>query len=641
MPSMTAGAQALTAVADSAEPPYRDSARCLLRLERDGIARLLSASPPFAILYDKRPDEIVGRSAAALFGICDEALAELMRACLGRMDAIETDLSLPVHGTRHQVRLILVPQPGDGEVLVLFIDLPDTLDAPEKPAAGYAAGDLLVRYTPELQVLGCSTSYAALHGRKPEEMTGRNLADWLPPDELENVRQAVAGPADNEIVNTNQILRTLPDGSRRWYRWVDVVLPVPDGRGGGVRTEILSIGMDITKLKRAKARLRDAIESINEGFCLFDKQGRLVMFNEQFRAMYPKSAPAIYHGVTMTEMLRYSAATGELGPIEDPAQFAEQVRRQMELNPELRYQRRLTDGRWILISQRRTSDGGYVGLRTDITSVKKNEAALQRATDELERKNAALVTLTQELREARIAADESNRAKSRFLAHMSHELRTPLNSVIGFADIMRAGLFGPVEPQRYRDYVELIHNSGELLLSLINDVLDMSKIEAGKMELSIQPLQTAALAESCRSLVIGMARDSSVALKIEVDADCPEIHADERAAKQMIINLMSNAVKFTPAGGVVTLHFRNLGEHGVAVSIADNGIGMTPAELEKAMLPFGQVDSELARQHKGTGIGLTLVKSLVELHGGTLDLTSEKGRGTTATITLPWMKPAG
>jgi PAS domain S-box-containing protein len=635
MPGMTAGAQALTAVADSAEPPYRDSARCLLRLERDGIARLLSASPPFANLYDKRPDEIVGQSAAPLFGMSDEALAELVQSCLRRMDAIETDLSLPVHGTRHQVRLILVPQSGEADVLVLFINLPAALPLAEKTTAGYSGGDLLVRYTPELQVVGCSASYAALYGRKPEEMTGRNLADWLPRDELENVRRAVDCTASNEIVNTNQILRTLPDGSRRWYRWVDVALPVPDGRGGGTRTEMLSIGMDITKLKRAKARLRDAIESINEGFCLFDKQGRLVMFNEQFRAMYPKSAPAIYHGVTMTEMLRYSASTGELGPIEDPAQFAQQVRRQMELNPEIRYQRRLADGRWILISQHRTSDGGYVGLRTDITSVKENEAALQRATDELERKNAALNTLADELRQARIAAEDSNRAKSRF-----HELRTPLNSIIGFADVMRAGLFGPVEPQRYRDYVELIHNSGGLLLSLINDVLDMSKIEAGRMELSIEPLETAALAESCRALVVGMARDFSVALKIEVASDCPEVHADERAVKQMIINLMSNAVKFTKAGGVVTLCFRNLGPNGVAIAVSDTGIGMTPAELEKAMLPFGQVDSELARQRQGTGIGLTLVKSLVELHHGTLDIASEKGRGTIATITLPWIKPA-
>ena len=228
---------------------------------------------------------------------------------------------------------------------------------------------------------------------------------------------------------------------------------------------------------------------------------------------------------------------------------------------------------------------------------------------------------------------------------MSHELRTPLNGILGFADIMRAGLFGPVEPARYQDYVELIHNSGELLLSLINDVLDMSKIEAGKMELSIEPLQTETLAESCRSMVIGMARDSSVVIRIEIEPDCTEVHADGRAAKQMIINLMSNAVKFTPAGGIVTLHFRNLAildakDGGVAVSVTDNGIGMTPAELEKAMQPFGQVDSEMSRQRKGTGIGLTLVKSLVELHGGTLDLTSEKGRGTTATITLPWMKPA-
>ncbi len=249
--------------------------------------------------------------------------------------------------------------------------------------------------------------------------------------------------------------------------------------------------------------------------------------------------------------------------------------------------------------------------------------------------------VAEELREAQIAAEDSNRAKSRFLAHMSHELRTPLNGIIGFADIMRAGLFGPVEPARYHEYIELIHSSGELLLSLINDILDMSKIEAGKMELTIERLETAALAEACRAMVIGMARDSSVVIRIEIAPDCTEVDADERAAKQMIINLMSNAVKFTPAGGIVTLSFRKHGDAGISVSVADNGIGMTPAELDKALQPFGQIDSELARQRKGTGIGLTLVKSLAELHGGTFAIVSAKGVGTTATTTLPWMKKAG
>jgi signal transduction histidine kinase len=289
--------------------------------------------------------------------------------------------------------------------------------------------------------------------------------------------------------------------------------------------------------------------------------------------------------------------------------------------------------RLVLIPQPRVEDAGQ-----DVMVLLIDRPQRPSATAELERKNAALEMLAEELRRAQIAAEDSNRAKSRFLAHMSHELRTPLNGIIGFADVMRAGLFGPVEPERYREYVGLIHNSGELLLSLINDILDMSKIEAGRMELAVEPLETAALAEACRTLVIGMARDSGIALKIEIEPDCTELHADARAAKQMIINLLSNALKFTPSGGAVALHFRKL-TNGVAISVADNGIGMTPAELEKAMLPFGQVDSELARRRKGTGIGLTLVKSLVELHGGTLDIASAAGIGTTATLTLPCKKP--
>jgi PAS domain S-box-containing protein len=475
-------------------------------LERDGTPRLLAASAALAALLQKRPEAIAGRPAWEVLGTDAATLGDAARACLVKGEILEIDLAVTLPQGAIPSRLVLMPQPDGETVQLLLIDLrPQSL----RGTVGTDTGDdLLVRYRSDLTVLDCSESYAQFHGRRPAEMIGRTFADWLPPAEFEIVRRAIAEAGTRTIVNTNQIAKTFPDGSERWYRWIDVALPARPGEAA----EFLSVGLNVTSLKRAR--------------------------------------------------------------------------------------------------------------------------------DELQRKNTALVVVAEELREAQIAAEDSNRAKSRFLAHMSHELRTPLNGIIGFADIMRAGLFGPVEPARYHQYVELIHNSGELLLSLINDILDMSKIEAGKMELTVEPLEATALAEACRTMVIGMARDSSVVIRVEIAPDCTEVHADARAAKQMIINLMSNAVKFTPAGGIVTLSFRKQGDAGVSISIADNGIGMDSAELEKALQPFGQVDSELARQRKGTGIGLTLVKSLAELHGGALEIISAKGVGTTATIMLPWMKPA-
>jgi signal transduction histidine kinase len=508
---MTGGAQALAAEADSAEPPYRDSPRCLLRLERDGTLRLLSVSTALAALFQKSPAELVGQPAAQVLGADAAMLGEAVRSALTTGDVLELDLAVTLPQGAIPCRFVLMRQPDGETVHLLLIDLrPRTVSEVPDSDAGE---DLLVRYRADLTVLDCSESYARFHGRPISKMIGHSLADWLQPTELEIIRRAIteaanrAGSNPNQIVNTNQVARTQSDGTQHWYRWVDVLLPARPGE----EREFLSIGLNVTAMKQA----RDALQA----------------------------------------------------------------------------------------------------------------------------KNTALTAVAEELREAQIAAEDSNRAKSRFLAHMSHELRTPLNGIIGFADIIRAGLFGPVEPERYREYVELIHNSGELLLSLINDILDMSKIEAGKMELSIEPLETLPLAESCRTMVIGMARDNSVVVRIEIAPDCTEVHADARAAKQMIINLLSNAVKFTPAGGVVTLSFKKR-EDGVSIAVADNGIGMTPEELQKAMQPFGQIDSELARQRKGTGIGLTLVKSLAELHGGRLDMVSAKGHGTTATLTLPWKKPA-
>jgi signal transduction histidine kinase len=266
--------------------------------------------------------------------------------------------------------------------------------------------------------------------------------------------------------------------------------------------------------------------------------------------------------------------------------------------------------------------------------MKTRQAELERTQQKLRQQTQSLTQLAEQLRTARIAAETANQAKSRFLAHMSHELRTPLNAILGFADVIRQHMFGEISPSRYRDYAQYIHESGSHLLEMINDVLDLSKIEAGKFELKIETLDARALAQSGSKLVAGMAKENGVNLILDADI-CSIIHGDSRAVKQIIINLLSNGVKFTPKSGFVTLQINEIGILGAEIVVTDTGIGMSKDDIEKALDPFGQIDGTLARRHRGTGLGLPLVKNLAEMQKGFITIDSAPSRGTRVAVFLP------
>ena len=248
----------------------------------------------------------------------------------------------------------------------------------------------------------------------------------------------------------------------------------------------------------------------------------------------------------------------------------------------------------------------------------------------LQLENAALIA---DLVGARDAAEAASLAKSRFLANMSHELRTPLNAIIGFSEMMREQLRGPVGA--YRDYVAHIHDSGTHLLSLINGILDLSKAQAGRLELVEDSVDLGALLGSCLDLVRPQAARAKIELARLADDGLPIVVADEGKLRQIVLNLLSNAVKFTPAGGVVRIGAGLDPDGDLLVSVEDTGIGMAPDDIPKAMQPFQQLESALNRKFAGTGLGLPLARELTELHGGTLALVSEPGRGTTALVRLP------
>jgi signal transduction histidine kinase len=247
----------------------------------------------------------------------------------------------------------------------------------------------------------------------------------------------------------------------------------------------------------------------------------------------------------------------------------------------------------------------------------------------------ALKGREREMETARNAAEVANRTKSQFLANMSHELRTPLNAIIGFSEIISKDMLAMGSPSVYREYAQDINSSGQNLLQIINDILDMSKIDAGKLELREDEFEVGPAVLHCIRMIGGRAHEAGVLIVNDLPADLPHLHADQVRLKQILLNLMSNAVKFTPRLGTVRLSARQHEDGSLSLLVTDTGIGMSADEVAIAMQPFRQIDSDLARKHEGTGLGLPLTKALVELHGGTMTMRSEKGRGTEVVVTLP------
>jgi two-component system, cell cycle sensor histidine kinase PleC len=431
------------------------------------------------------------------------------------------------------------------------------------------------------------------------------------------------------------------DGRWRWLR-ARCELARQEGEGG---LHLIGIAVDITEQKTlvertmaADLRLRDAIETIPEAFVLWDAENRLVLCNSNFQQLHHLPDEAVapntpYETVVAAgrkPILRTTVPDDESQP------------------PGARtFEAQLDNGRWMHISERRTKDGGYVSVGTDITTIKLHEQKLvegekrQKTTiDDLRKSEEALKLHTEQLAdlaekyaEEKNRAEDANQAKSKFLANMSHELRTPLNAIIGFSEIMEAAMFGPLGAEKYSEYSRDIRESGQYLLEVINDILDMSKIEAGGIRLAPEELELEpVLADSLR-VVSQRASEKRLDLISHIE---PAIYlrADRRALKQIALNLLSNAVKFTPDGGAVSVrgHVR---AGLVTIAIEDNGIGIPKDALRKLGRPFEQVESQLTKRHQGSGLGLAIAKSLVEMHGGAMRIRSTLGKGTTVVVRLP------
>ena len=294
-------------------------------------------------------------------------------------------------------------------------------------------------------------------------------------------------------------------------------------------------------------------------------------------------------------------------------------------NAEMRY--RQADGSWSYLNVHYRSGRRRPSGRHEMFGISQDVTAIALARDEANR-------LTNQLTDALRQADYANRTKTEFLANMSHELRTPLNAILGFSEMIEMQMFGPVQ-EKYAGYAHDIYRSGEHLLALVNDVLDLAKLEAGKLELRESEISLGQMIDDCLSLVRGRAEAGKVRLSRAVAGDAATVRGDTRAIKQILLNFLSNAVKFTPEGGSIAVATVLDGEGNLSLSVKDSGIGMKPADIMIALSPFGQIDSHIARKHQGTGLGLPICKSLMELHGGSIAIESEPGMGTTLLARFP------
>jgi PAS domain S-box-containing protein len=364
------------------------------------------------------------------------------------------------------------------------------------------------------------------------------------------------------------------------------------------------------QLRESERRFRDFAETASDVFWQTDSELRLSYLSERF-AEALNMGPEDLQGKTFDEMgFEFFGRDAE-------AEFANLAARRPFRSVGLRYSSRPGQEQYWMISgvPMFADDGRFTGYRGTGRNV----------TQEMHAKHA--------LEEAKAQSELANRAKTEFLATMSHELRTPLNAIIGFSEVIKDRFFGAAM-DRYADYAGDIFSSAQHLLAIINDILDMSKIEAGQMILYEDEVEVAAVIESVVRLLSQKIAVANVSLTTEADG-VPPIRADERKLKQILMNLLSNAVKFTPAGGMIAI-LSFLDSNGdVVIEVRDTGIGMAPDEIPKALAAFGQVDSTLARKHEGTGLGLPLVKALVEIHGGRFVLESKLGYGTSAIVVLP------
>ncbi len=423
---------------------------------------------------------------------------------------------------------------------------------------------------------------------------------------------------ENEWAEAETIRLTRADGERVMRHVGDVWLQcrayrTQDGGLLSVETDVTPMVHREQKLQRQSSMLRVIMDSMTQGIAAYDSGLKLLAWNRRYVEILNLPPKLVRVGTPVDAIIRNSGVAHmyEDMDIEEVVAARKQRLREFDSPPDILH---FPSGEILEVETRPLEGGGVLVSISDITVTQRNADALTKAKEE---------------------AELANRSKSHFLANITHELRTPLNAIIGFAEVLRDELFGPIGNKQYQDFVIDIHESGRHLLSLINDILDLSKYEIGHRELQAHPMELAGAVEASIRIIRQRAIDKNLTLIDEVPRDLPPISAESRAIRQILINLLSNAIKFTPAGGKVAVVAEPIPCGVLALSVADTGIGIAPEDVPRAFAPFEQIDSDLSREFEGTGLGLPLVKSLAELHGAEVKMQTEVGKGTTVTVVFP------
>ncbi|MCE2509629.1 MAG: PAS-domain containing protein [Alphaproteobacteria bacterium] len=455
-----------------------------------------------------------------------------------------------------------------------------------------------------------------LIGVLPREVEGQNLFTFghfrALGEAIDRPGPDMRSPFREEVYEVD-----LPEGGKRTFRLSG--LPVFDDETGefrgyrGTAEDVTNETLAWSRAVESRIQLVEAIESIQDAFAIFDTTEHLVLSNTRFREDFLEGTALVDSQATLENILRVNVeAERMIVPGKDPAWLQDQLSHLRETAGFIELE--LQDGRWVKFTLQPITNGGSLCFLSDITDLKEREAALQ---------------------EAKEAADAASQMKSDFLANMSHELRTPLNAVIGFSEVMYRELMGPLGNDGYHNYTKDILESSKHLLNIINSILDVSKAEAGRLDVEEQLIDIQGVTETAVRLVHQKAEQGGIKLVSRVVPGLPRFRADGLKIKQILLNLLSNAIKFTPKDGRIDVEVSRDADGGLVIAIKDTGIGIAPEDVPKALAPFGQVDNSLSRRYAGTGLGLPLTKKLVELHGGTLTLSSRLGEGTEVSVHFP------
>ncbi len=452
------------------------------------------------------------------------------------------------------------------------------------------------------------------------------LIGQIHPDHQNRVSEALGQARQTGWIQTTFPMGFLPE------RWIEIRGATSEGTSkadlvfGGIVLDITERKQQEERVKAAERRLRAAIEGFDGPFALWDHRRRLLYWNRAF---------AIDFNISDTlrpGMSHETVVVARAGAVRLEKQSSEDRRTTLIA---------LQTGRWLKMVDRETREGGLITVGVDVTEnvrneeeLKKQRERMKKAVMDLERSEGRASELSRKYSEEKTKAEHAANTKSAFLANMSHELRTPLNAINGFSEILANELYGPLGDQRYKGYASDILASGQHLLDMINDILDMAKIESGKMSINPQPLDPVDPVDAAVRMIRRKAEDKQIALILDAQPGLPDIEADHRAIRQMVLNLVSNAIKFTDAGGTITVRIEQRGPE-IYVGVTDTGIGIPPEDLPRLAKPFEQVSGSQSRNTEGTGLGLALTKSFAEMHGGRMNLTSIFGEGTTVSFTLP------